>query len=109
MQTHQAEQTPRGINFFNPRPGYMRSKVTYIWLALGGWALVTFGFQFILVAEQQHGDGSSFLTATSIFGFPLHFWFTGQFLIVWFILLCIVFNVLVDRLSDRTRKRRQEG
>ncbi|HAD03679.1 MAG: hypothetical protein A2091_10435 [Desulfuromonadales bacterium GWD2_61_12] len=97
---------PHGINFFRPRPGYMRSKVTYIWLALGGWILVTFGFQFLLLASQKSSAGTSMLTEASLFGFPFHFWFTGQFLIVWFILLCIIFNLLVDRLSDRTRKRR---
>ncbi len=102
----QQESSSRGINFFRPRPGFMRSKVTYIWLALGGWALVTFGFQFLLVAQQQNGIGRSYLTESSLFGFPFHFWFTGQFLIVWFILICIIFNILVDRLSDRTRKRR---
>jgi len=87
----------------------MRSKVTYIWLALGAWALVTFGFQFLLVSEQLNRVGHSPLTESLIFGFPLHFWFTGQFLIFWFILICGIFNLLIDWLTESYRRRRQEG
>jgi len=96
---------PERINFFRPRPGFMRREVTFIWLALCGWALVTFGFQGLL-ALQGGAEGSAALTERTVFGFPFHFWFSGQFLIVWFILLCFFFNVLVDRLTERYRKRR---
>jgi hypothetical protein len=36
----------------------------------------------------------------------LHFWFTGHFLIVWFIILCIFYNLFIDRLADQHRKRK---
>lgn len=94
------------INFFRPRPGFMRREVIFICLALCGWALVTFGFQWLLVQQQTSPDGTGPLTERTVFGFPFHFWFSGQFLIVWFILLCFYFNVLVDRLTERFRKRR---
>jgi len=96
---------PTRINFFRPRSAFMRSEVLFIWIALCGWALATFGFQVLLFWTQTDGDGSSALTSTTVFGFPFHFWFSGQFLIVWFILLCFFFNVLVDRLTERHRRR----
>jgi putative solute:sodium symporter small subunit len=96
------------VNFFRPRAGFMRREVRFIWAMLAGWALLTFGFQFLLVLVQRNPAGESIVTETAIFGFPFHFWFTGQFLIVWFILLCLIFNLFLDRLTDRYRKRRQE-
>ena len=89
------------VNFFRPRPGFMRREVRFIWLMLAGWALLTFGFPLYLILIQHSSDGSSALTRATLFGFPVHFWFSGQFLIVWFILLCFIFNVLVDRLTER--------
>lgn len=94
------------VNFFRPRAGFMRSEVILIWIALIGWALLTFGFQFLLVWQQSAPDGSGPLTARTILGFPFDYWFTGQFLIVWFILLCFLFNLMVDRLNERYRRRR---
>lgn len=94
------------VNFFRPLRGFMRSEVVFIWLALIGWALLTFGFQFLLFSTQTSPDGQGEWTRRSVFGFPFHFWFTGQFLIVWFIFLCFLFNVMVDRLTERHRKRR---
>lgn len=98
-------QKPPRINFFRPLPGFMRREVIFIWIALCGWALLTFGFQYLL-AVRVDAEGHNTLTDTTIFGFPFHYWFTGQFLIVWFIFLCILFNLLVDRISDRYRRRR---
>jgi len=93
-----------GVNFFRPRPGFMRKKVMYTWLLLLSWAIFTFGFQFVL-ALQDEGSGG-LLTETVILGFPFHYWFTGQFLIVWFILLCFLFNTFVDRLTKIYQKRK---
>lgn len=94
------------VNFFRPRPGFMRREVRFIWLMLAGWALLTFGFPLYLVLVQQSADGSSPLTRATLLGFPFHYWFSGQFLIVWFIALCFLFNVLVDHLTERFRRRR---
>ncbi len=93
------------VNFFRPRTGYMRRKVAYIWVLLISWAFFTFGFQALL-ALIGGPDGQSRLTELTIFGFPLHVWFTGHFLIVWFILICILFNLFIDRLGQQHRKRR---
>ncbi len=94
------------VNFFRPRPGYMRTKVIYIWVLLTSWALFTFGFQWLLSALGRNADGASWLTETTVFGFPFHFWFTGHFLIVWFIFLCFLFNTFVDRLTQLYRRRK---
>ncbi len=94
------------VNFFRPRPGFMRRKVRYIWILLAIWAFFTFGFQFLLVALQTDPAGDSLLTRTFVFGFPLHYWFSGQFLILVFIVLCYLFNVFVDNLTRIYRKRK---
>lgn len=94
------------INFFRPRPGYMRQKVTYIWVLLTSWAVFTFGFQLVLAWTSRNPQGEGLLTDVQIFGFPFHFWFTGHFLIVWFIFLCFLFNSFVDRLTRTHRQRK---
>lgn len=94
------------VNFFRPRPGFMRREVRFIWIMLAGWAFCTFGFQFLLVLLQHNAAGESALTAASFFGFPFHYWFSGQFLIIWFILLCLFFNLFIDRLTEQYRKRK---
>lgn len=95
------------VNFFRPQAGFMRSEVTYIWIALIAWALLTFGFQFWIVLNQTEPNGSGPLTTGTIFSFPFDYWFTGQFLIVCFILICFLFNLMVDRLTEHYRQRRQ--
>jgi putative solute:sodium symporter small subunit len=96
------------VNFFRPQAGFMRSEVIYIWIALIAWALLTFGFQFLIYSGQTDASGSGPLTTRTIFSFPFEYWFTGQFLIVWFILICFLFNLMVDRLTERYRQRRQQ-
>jgi putative solute:sodium symporter small subunit len=94
------------VNLFRPRPGFMRKEAAVIWIMLAGWAFLTFGFQLLLVLVQSRDSGESALTAITVFGFPFHYWFTSQFLILWFILLCFLFNVFIDRLTEKYRKRR---
>jgi|GEM_PF-379342 len=97
------------VNFFKPRAGFMRREVRFIWLMLAGWSLLTFGFPLYLAWTEWTADGTGPLTVTTLFGFPFHYWFSGQFLIVWFIFLCFLFNVLVDHLIDRFRHPRAHG
>jgi len=92
------------VNFFRPRPGFMRREVTIIWLTLSAWALFTFGFPLYMVFCPQ-----ARLTGATIFGMPVHFWFSGQFLIIWFILICVIFNLLIDRLTASFHRRRHGG
>lgn len=94
------------VNPFRPRSGFMRQEVILIWLMLAGWALLTFGFQLLLALGRHQGNGENALTDATLFGFPFHYWFTGQFLIVWFILLCFLFNLFIDRLTGKYRKRK---
>lgn len=94
------------VNFFRPRPGFMRQQVRFIWIMLAAWGLFAFGFQFLLVFLQRNPVGQGVLTQTTLLGFPFHFWFTGQFLIVWFILLCFLFNLFIDRLNEKYRRRK---
>ena len=96
------------VNFFRPQAGFMRREVIYISIALIAWALLTFGFQFLIYSGQTDASGSGPLTSRTIFSFPFEYWFTGQFLIVWFILICFLFNLMVDRLTERYRQRRQQ-
>ena len=104
-ESQQPPEKDYQVNFFRPRPGYMRRKVLYIWVLLFSWAFFTFGFQALLsLTGGPTGEGR--LTDLTLFGFPLHYFFTGHFLIVWFILLCVLFNLFIDRLGRRYRKRR---
>jgi putative solute:sodium symporter small subunit len=98
-----------GVNIFKPQKGYMGNEVVIIFVVLWGWGVATFGFQFLLrlVAETPNGD--SLLTRLSFFNLPFHFWFTGQFLPLWFIILCVMFNIYVDRLAERHRGRRDRS
>lgn len=100
------EQSPADlrVNFFRPRRGFMRREVAIICVTLAAWALLTFGFPLYLVfcPDAQ-------VTGRTIFGVPVHYWFSGQFLIFWFIGVCVVFNLLIDGLTESYRRRRQEG
>ncbi|NIQ93057.1 MAG: DUF4212 domain-containing protein, partial [Desulfuromonadales bacterium] len=80
------------VNFFRPLPGYMRRRVILTWVMLGAWALLTFGFQVLLYLTRTEAGGAGPLTERTLFGFPFHFLFTGQILIVCFIALCYLFN-----------------
>jgi len=93
------------VNLFRPKEGHMRDEVLIILAILAGWALFTFGFEIFLAACQGTGAGS-LLTSLTLFNLPLHFWFTGQFLPLWFIILCVIFNVYIDRITEyHSRKR----
>lgn len=94
------------VNFFRPRPGFMRRKVIYTALLLAGWAFLTFGFQVMLAVTGEAPGGEGHLTEKTFFGFPFHYWFTGQFLIVWFIFLCYLFNIFIDHLTRIYHKRK---
>lgn len=94
------------VNLFRPKKGYMREEVIIILTALLGWGLMIFGFQVFvwLMTDSPYGQG--LLTRMTFFHLPFHFWFTGQFLPLWFIILCIIFNLYIDRLTERHSRRR---
>ena len=94
------------VNIFKPKPGYMREEVKIIFLILFAWGSMTFGFKFLLsfVAETSRGDSA--LTRSNFFNLPFSFWFTGQFLPLWFIILCVIFNLYIDRLTEHFSRMR---
>ena len=97
------------VNMFRPKKGYMRDEVTIILAALFGWGVVTFGFQLLIRLLSESPQGCSLVTRFSFFNLPFHFWFTAQFLPLWFIILCVIFNVSTDRLTERHSRRRDRS
>lgn len=91
------------VNLFRPRDKHLKGMRRLIFLVVGLWLLLVFGFQILLVLVQRDSSGSSFLTDTPFLGFPFHYWFTGQFTIVGFLLLCLLFNRLYDRSTSRIK------
>ena len=98
------------VNLLRPRGRYLKKVRRIIFTIVALWALMVFGFQILLFLVQRDPMGSSFLTDARILGFPFHYWFTGQFSIIGFLLLCIWFNWLFDRLIDSGEdpRRRQD-
>ena len=94
------------VNMFKPKQGYMVDELAIIIAILIGWGALNFGFQALLafMAESPVGDGP--LTRITFFSLPLHFWFTGQFLPLWFIILCVIFNLYIDRVTERHSRKR---
>jgi len=93
------------VNLFRPKKGHMRDEVRIIFLILFGWAAATFGFQILLALSRGTGLGD-LITGLTFFNLPLHFWFTAQFLPLWFIILCVVFNLYLDRITEYHSRRR---
>ncbi|HBG05433.1 MAG: sodium:solute symporter [Geobacteraceae bacterium GWC2_58_44] len=96
------------VNLFRPKTGHMRDEVLIIFAILFGWAICTFGFQIVLAVSRGTGAGD-LLTRLTFFNLPLHFWFTAQFLPLWFIVLCVVFNVYIDRITQYHSRRRDRS
>ena len=91
----------RGISIFRPRGASMRSEVRVIRLVLAGWLLSILGFQiFVYLLEANYSE--LLLNELTFFNLPIHFWLTGHFLPLWFIILCALFNFWMDRHSVRS-------
>ena len=43
----------------------------------------------------------SFLTDSRFLGFPFHYWYTAQFLLIMFVVLCIIYAVAIDKLHKK--------
>ena len=94
------------VNLFRPKKGYMTEEVIVIFTALFGWGVMTFGFQFFVWILSESPRMGRLLTGFHFFNLPFHFWFTAQFLPLWFVFLCFVFNIYIDRLTERHSRRR---
>jgi len=97
------------VNIFRPKKGYMTGEVAIILFVLLGWSVANFGVQVVLwlLAETPQGEG--ILTRLTFLSFPWHFWFTAQFLPLWFIILCILFNVYIDRHTEQHSRRKDRS
>ena len=94
------------VNLFKPKKGYMKAEVIIILTALFGWGMMIFGFQAFVWLIKDSSYGQALLTRITLFHLPFHFWFTAQFLPLWFIILCIIFNLYIDRLTERHSRKR---
>jgi uncharacterized membrane protein len=90
-----------GLSIFKPRGKSMRGEVRVIRLVLAGWLLSILGFQ-IFVYHLEVNYSELLLNELTIFNLPVHFWLTGHFLPLWFIILCALFNFWMDRHSVRS-------
>lgn len=88
--------TGKSLSFFRPRGTTMRSETRVIKLILISWLAAIAGSQiYIYLLERSYSE--LLLNELTIFNLPVHFWLTGQFLPLWFIILCVLFNVWMDR------------
>ena len=100
-----SQQEDLRVNFFRPRPGFMRKEVIIISATLLAWILLVFGPP--LHVAMQHTDPVDTLREVpTVFGMPLYFLFEGQLVIVGFIFICFLFNTLIDWLTTSYRSRR---
>jgi len=90
-----------GLSIFKPRGKSMRGEVRVIKLVLTGWLVSILGFQiFVYLLEVNYSE--ILLNELTFFNLPIHFWLIGQFLPLWFIILCALFNFWMDRHSVRS-------
>lgn len=90
------ESSHKDPNFLEPRGTAMRGEVRVIKLVLAAWLLAIVGFQlFAYLLEANYSE--LLLEDLTFFNLPIQFWLTGQFLPLWFIILCILFNLWMDR------------
>jgi len=94
------------VNVLRPKKGYMGGEVFCSLVILIGWGGATFGFQLLQKFLETTPEGENVFTRFTFFNLPLNVWFTGQFLPLWFVFLCVVFNVYIDRLTERHSRKR---
>lgn len=95
------------VNLFRPKSAGMKGDVVAILAVLVVWGVVPFGFQLWL-AISAVTTGKSPLENITFFNLPFHYWFTAQMLPLCFIIICVLFNLFVDRLTLR-QSRKSEG
>jgi len=98
------ENSPnRSFSFFTPRGETMRSETRVIKLILVGWLVAIIGIQ-ICIYLMEVNYSALLLDDRLFFNLPVHFWLTGQFLPLWFIILCVLFNFWMDRHAANASK-----
>ena len=88
----------KDLSFFKPQGATMRGEVRVIKLILSGWLIAIVGFQlFAYLLEVSYSE--LLLEDLVFFNLPIQFWLSGQLLPLWFIILCVLFNIWMDRHS----------
>lgn len=86
----------KNFSFFKPRGTAMRGEVRVIKFILAGWLIAIVGFQlFAYFLEINYSE--LVLKNLVFFNLPIQFWLSGQLLPLWFIILCVLFNIWMDR------------
>jgi putative solute:sodium symporter small subunit len=94
-------ESDRELNFFKARGNKTPGEIKVILLVLAGWMLAIVSFQlFNYLLEINYSE--LLLEELTFFNLPIHFWLTGQFVPLWFIILCIIFNFWMDKHADRS-------
>lgn len=78
----------------------MAREVRLITILLTPCLLVVLVSQFVILLLEKSEWGIVF-TELIFFNLPIHYWITGQFMPLWFILIGIAFNLWMDRNEDR--------
>lgn len=74
----------------------MRGEVRVIKLILSGWLIAIVACQlFAYLLERNYSE--LLLKDLTFFNLPIQFWLSGQLLPLWFIILCVLFNIWMDR------------
>lgn len=95
-----AERGFKDVNFFRPRGMAMRRETRVITLVLLGWLLAIVGSQGVVCLLVRWEDTGR-LPHWTFFNLPIPFWLTGQYLPLWFIILCVLYNIWMDRHASR--------
>lgn len=94
--------TRKSLSFFRPCGATMKSETRVIKLILISWLVSIAGLQlYIYLLERSYSE--LLLNELTIFNLPVHFWLTGQFLPFWFIILCVLFNIWMDRHTSKVQ------
>lgn len=94
------QDTPRTVNIFKPLKGVMAKEVRLIAILLTPCLLAVFVSQIgiLLLAKSDRGV---LLAEFIFFNLPIHYWISGQFMPLWFILAGIAFNLWMDHNENR--------
>ncbi|MCK5146327.1 DUF4212 domain-containing protein [bacterium] len=53
------------------------------------------------IMERYLVHNRNALTDTKFIGFPFHYWYTAQFLLIMFVVLCLIYAVITDRMNKK--------
>ena len=90
----------KDVNFFRPAGKAMKGEVRVILLVLAGWLVGIMGTQ-AATWLWEYSSQRAVLSSWTFFNLPIPLWLTGQFLPLWFIILCVLFNFWMDRNAGR--------